>query len=524
MYMTTRTTCAFLICLWTTVAQVASAQSVSWTHQFGTPSDDFAFGVAVDPLGVYSAGYTGNLEAGTLACQTNTGNSNSFVRQYNPLDNTETVRASGNFEVARSVAVYAGNVYSAGLNQGTGTAVVRKADPDGWTKLFVEKSQAYGVAVNSTGIYAVGFIIVGGSVTVAGDVQAFVRKYDFNGYIQWTQIFGTSAEDYAIGVALDGNSLYVTGSTRGTLGLSNSGGRDIFVRKYDISEPAPMEVWTKQFGTAANDTAFGAASDTTGVYVAGCYGGTGAGDFCASDADAFVGKYNSGGTSDWFSQFGAPTAATFDVALGVAVNGSGVYVSGYTDGQLSAQGPIGNSDAYVRNYTHSGVLQWTNQFGTPAADLAWGVTADASGAVVAGCTAGALPGQSSAGGSDAFIAGNPLTSISIAIDIRPGATPNNINLGSGGVVPVAILSSATFDATTVDPMTVSLNGATVKLKGNGSYQTIQQDVNGDGRTDLIVHVNTSALELSAADVVATLTGLTVAGQPFHGKDLVRIVP
>jgi hypothetical protein len=515
--MTTRSTCAFLICLWTMVAQVASAQSVSWTHQFGTSSDDFAFGVALDPLGIYSAGYTGNLPVGA-ACSTNTGNSNSFVLQYNPLTNMDTELASGNLEVARSVAVYAGNVYSAGLNQGTGTAVVRKADPGGWTDLFLANSQAYGVAVNGTGIYAAGFI------TVSGNVQAFVRKYDFAGMIQWTEIFGTAANEFALSVALDGSSLYVTGSTSGALAAAHAGGSDIFVRKYDVSGPMPIEVWTRQFGTAANDTAFSAAADITGVYLAGCYAGTGGGDFCASDADAFARKYNSGGTPVWFSQFGAPTVATFDVALGVAVNGSGVYVSGYTDGQLPGQVAVGNSDAYLRKYSHAGSLQWTNQFGTASADLAWGVAADISGAVVAGCTAGALPGQISAGGSDAFIARNPAARNEIAIDIRPGATPNNINLGSGGVVPVAIFSSATFDATTVDPMTVALAGASVKLKGNGNYQTIQQDVNGDGRTDLIVHVSTEALELSPSDSEATLTGLTVAGQAFLGKDLVRIVP
>ena len=40
----------------------------------------------------------------------------------------------------------------------------------------------------------------------------------------------------------------------------------------------------------------------------------------------------------------------------------------------------------------------------------------------------------------------------VTIDIKPGSDPNSINLGSAGVIPVAILSSEAFDATTVDPL------------------------------------------------------------------------
>ena len=42
------------------------------------------------------------------------------------------------------------------------------------------------------------------------------------------------------------------------------------------------------------------------------------------------------------------------------------------------------------------------------------------------------------------------------IDIKPGSDPNPINPGSNGLIPVAILSSEDFDATTVDPATIEL--------------------------------------------------------------------
>jgi len=107
---------------------------------------------------------------------------------------------------------------------------------------------------------------------------------------------------------------------------------------------------------------------------------------------------------------------------------------------------------------------------------------------------------------------------------RHGAHEGAINLGSQGKTPVAILSAADFDATEVDPLSVVLASAPVKLKGNGSPMASLEDVNGDGFLDLVVHVDTQSLELSAEDTEATLTGQTYAGQAIEGTDSVRIVP
>lgn len=82
----------------------------------------------------------------------------------------------------------------------------------------------------------------------------------------------------------------------------------------------------------------------------------------------------------------------------------------------------------------------------------------------------------------------------VTIDIKPGSYPNSINLGSHGVIPVAILSDADFDATSVDPKTVFLAGAGVRVRGKGNkYLASQEDVNGDGLIDLVVKVETENL-------------------------------
>lgn len=113
--------------------------------------------------------------------------------------------------------------------------------------------------------------------------------------------------------------------------------------------------------------------------------------------------------------------------------------------------------------------------------------------------------------------------IQVDIDIKPGSYPNSINLGSNGNVPVAIFSTADFDATTVDPLTITLAGATVRIKGKGDPQVNFDDVDGDGLMDIVVHVDTRTFVLSATDTEAILTGETFDGVKFEGVDTIRIV-
>lgn len=114
--------------------------------------------------------------------------------------------------------------------------------------------------------------------------------------------------------------------------------------------------------------------------------------------------------------------------------------------------------------------------------------------------------------------------IPVGIDIKPGGEPNPINLGSKGKVPVAILSSETFDATTVNVQFVTFAGAPVVTKNNGTFMASFEDVNGDGRPDLVLHFATQSMNLTSSSTDATLTGLTISGRCIAGTDSVKIVP
>jgi hypothetical protein len=115
--------------------------------------------------------------------------------------------------------------------------------------------------------------------------------------------------------------------------------------------------------------------------------------------------------------------------------------------------------------------------------------------------------------------------ISISIDIKPGSLPNSINLASAGSVPVAILSSPTFDATRIVPESVSLAGARVKLVGKSSRGLCAaEDVNADGRLDLVCQVVTAQFIIEVGDSVAVLEADTIYGQHVRGQDSINIVP
>jgi hypothetical protein len=114
--------------------------------------------------------------------------------------------------------------------------------------------------------------------------------------------------------------------------------------------------------------------------------------------------------------------------------------------------------------------------------------------------------------------------LTVSIDIKPGDPNNTINLKSNGKVDVAILSSVTFDATSVDPSTVRLAGAYVATQGKGAPMISFADVNGDHRLDLVLRFETQDLQLTKTDTQAVLKGQTFGGQLIRGTDSIRIVP
>jgi hypothetical protein len=108
----------------------------------------------------------------------------------------------------------------------------------------------------------------------------------------------------------------------------------------------------------------------------------------------------------------------------------------------------------------------------------------------------------------------------VPLDIKPGAAPNSINIDAPGKLPVAVLSTASFNAATIDPATVRF-GRTGTETAPLKYSL--EDVNGDGRKDLVCQFEILETGLICGDTSAVLTAYTREGVPVKGTDSVNIV-
>jgi len=110
----------------------------------------------------------------------------------------------------------------------------------------------------------------------------------------------------------------------------------------------------------------------------------------------------------------------------------------------------------------------------------------------------------------------------VEIDIKPGSENNPIDPMRRGVIPMAILASASFDVANVDaiPLAFGPSGATPARTRGGRLE----DANHDGFMDLVSHYRTRGTGIAFGDTEACVSGGLLDGTPLDGRDAIRTVP
>ncbi len=255
-----------------------------------------------------------------------------------------------------------------------------------------------------------------GPLTSAGISDVFVLKYDSAGVLQWSQRFGGTGADNARGLSVDSNGdVLVTGFFSATVDfgggpLTSAGGKDVYLLK--LSGATGSHLWSKRFGDATDDIAYGVATrGSSEVALTGYFKNTvdfGCGAFAsyAGTSAVFVAKFDdSDGHCLW-----SKTPASYSASMGnaVAMDGSGnVLLTGtYQDTVDFGGGAMtsaGDYDVFVAKLAaSSGAYVWSKNFGDVNFDGGYGVAADSAGNAL---VTGAFTGRVGFGGTTFTSAG-----------------------------------------------------------------------------------------------------------------------
>lgn len=327
----------------TFVAKYDASGSLLWATRAGGTDLDAAWGVALEVTGpARVTGYfTGTAVFGAgepnETVLTSRGETDLFVAEYDSSGLLTWVIQAGGTDFATSWGIDlddAGNSCITGYF--TGTATFGAGEP------------------NET------------VLTSAGNLDAFVAKYDGSGSLVWATRVGGVEHDWGTAIAVNGvGTCYATGFFGATavLGpgepnetmLTSAGSSDAYVARYAASG---LLAWATRAGGTNVDSSSGvAAGDTGAIAIIGSFRGTaafGAGEpnktelTSAGNRDVFVAEYDHSGLLVAATRAGGISA---DTGGEVAVDGAGHL---YSTGRFEVSAVFGAGEPNETELTSAG--------------------------------------------------------------------------------------------------------------------------------------------------------------------------
>ncbi|HEX5222141.1 MAG TPA: hypothetical protein VFZ59_21480, partial [Verrucomicrobiae bacterium] len=268
-----------------------------------------------------------------------------YANDGSPLWTNRYDGPGSSFDVATALGVDgSGSVIVAGVS-GSDFATIKYSS--GGAPLWTNRhsGEANAMVVDGGG----NVIVTGISYDTEPNGDYATIKYSSSGVPMWTNRYNGpgNGEDWARAVAVDaGGNVFVTGR-------SYSGSSDDYATVAYSSLGVPL--WTNRYNGPGNgdDVAHAVAVSGTNVFVTGsAYGGSSSGDY------ATIG-YSTGGAALWVQRYNG-SGNDYDEAVGVAVAGTNVFVTGYAYDALTS------NDYLTLVYSRSGTALLTNRYEGPA--------------------------------------------------------------------------------------------------------------------------------------------------------------
>jgi len=242
----------------------------------------------------------------------------------------------------------------------------------------------------------------------AGAEDAFVAKLDSSGSLLWNTFLGSAGTEGGKGISVDGDgNVYVTGDSTATWGTPMHNFTlfcDAFVAKLDTNGDLTWNTFVGGYSFEHGTDIAMAGSD---VVISGWSDSDWSDGAPTTNYNAFVAELHSNGDQGWHTFLGGSGE---DKSSSIAVNGSSgnVFVTGHSNSTWGTPIRAYNSDndTYVAKLDSNGNLGWNTFLGGNKVDESLGIAVDSSGNVlVTGKSTGTwgTPLRAYSGKQDAYV-------------------------------------------------------------------------------------------------------------------------